>query len=237
MKRIFIAFITLSVCVCTITAKPKDVKKACTLTPASDGRITFVGRTSVNGDNVSFDWSGVYARIDFNGKYVALKAGDTRKDYFNVWLDTPTDSKPDKVIRISSADTTIILFDKADFIAKYGKADRKGTQRHEVIIQKRTEGEQGTATFKSIITEGSVLQAAKLKKRQIEFIGDSYTCGYGTEAHSGEHFTPETENVNYSYAPIVSRYFDADYYIVAHSGMGIARNYNDNVKGYYMPDR
>ena len=36
--------------------------------PAADSRITFVGRTLVTQDgSVSFDWSGVYARISFTG--------------------------------------------------------------------------------------------------------------------------------------------------------------------------
>ena len=35
----------------------------------------------------------------------------------------------------------------------------------------------------------------------------------------------------------MSRYFGADCIWISHSGMGIARNYNDNAKDYYMPER
>lgn len=236
-KIIFVsAAITLALLMSTTTAtaqkfKGRTDKNAFTKTVASDNRITFIGRTQVIGNDVSFDWTGTYARVKFNGLFLSVRVSDTKKDYYNVWLDSSTDKTPDKVISIAGNDTTIVLFGGSDFAAK-------GTLNpHEVIIQKRTEGEQGTTTFHEFITKGAVLQADPLKGRQIEFIGDSYTCGYGTEAQMGEHFKPETENVNYSYAPIVSRYFNADYTIIAHSGIGITRNYNDNGKGYYMPDR
>ena len=71
-----------------------------------------------------------------------------------------------------------------------------------------------------------------MRKRLIEFVGDSYTCGYGTEnSVKDDPFKPETENCNLTYAAIASRYFDADFILVCHSGRGIARNYNDWGKG------
>ena len=73
--------------------------------PAADSRITFVGRTLVSEGNVSFDWSGVYARIAFTGGYLALEAGDTGKDYFNVWIDRDPSAEPDKVTTPVSAST------------------------------------------------------------------------------------------------------------------------------------
>jgi lysophospholipase L1-like esterase len=83
-----------------------------------------------------------------------------------------------------------------------------------------------------------VLQAAGRKDRHIEFIGDSYTCGYGTESASGnDPFLPETENCNLTYAAIAARYFNADFNLVSHSGQGICRNYDDYRPGYNMPDR
>lgn len=206
-------------------------------TPASDSRITFVGRTAVNGDSVSFDWTGIYARVKFEGTYLAVRASDTKRNYYDVWLDAAsTADAPDKTIQTHGKDSLIVLFDESDFKNKYGKKFPKTA--HQVVILKRTEGEQGITTFSSFITHGNLLQADGLKKRQLEFIGDSYTCGYGTEGKSPkERFSPATENANLSYAAIVGRYFDADYSVIAHSGWGISRNYNDNFKGDHMPTR
>ena len=91
MKRI-IALLVLAAVACSAAAREK--------VPASDGRITYVGRTLVTEGTVSFDWSGVYARIAFTGGYLSLEAGDTGKDYFNVWIDRDPSAEPDRVVVI-----------------------------------------------------------------------------------------------------------------------------------------
>lgn len=199
-----------------------------TVTPANDSRITYVARTQANPDNsVSFDWTASQVRIAFSGDYLAVKAGDSRKDYFNVWIDKDPCAEPDKQICISSQDTLIVL---ADGLSK--KAD------HRVTLQKRTEGSQGRCTIKEIHTHGPLLQAEKLKERKIEFVGDSYTCGYGAEnSVASDGFTPETETASKSYAAICARYFGADYLSISHSGMGIARNYGEMRRSDHMPER
>ena len=45
------------------------------------------GRTEVRDGDVSFDWSGVYAIVEFYGNELQLRASDSGKDYFSVWLD------------------------------------------------------------------------------------------------------------------------------------------------------
>ena len=44
------------------------------------------------------------------------------------------------------------------------------------------------------VPTGPLCDAPQAPGRHIEFIGDSHTCGYGTEGNSKEPFTPETEN-------------------------------------------
>ena len=196
--------------------------------PAADARINYVGRTLVTPENaVSFDWSGVYARINFTGGYLALEAGDTGKDYFNVWIDRDPSAEPDQVVVIDR-DTTVVLF---------SQKERK-PQPHRIVIQKRTEAEQGRATFRAFEVDGQILQATGVRERMIEFIGDSYTCGYGSENSVREDpFRPQDENPAKTYADILGRYFGADVLRVAHSGQGIDRNYNDAGRGWHMPQR
>ena len=200
--------------------------------PATDTRITYVGRTAVEGTSVSFDWTATYFRITFSGQSLTMKASDTKRNYYTVWIDSPTSAEPHRVIAVAGNDTVIELVDPT-FLKKSRRAV------HEVIVQKRTEGEQGTTTIHEFTTlKGTFSASTPLAERQLEFIGDSYTCGYGIDAKSRlEKFTPETENASRSYAAIVSRYFGADYVAIAHSGMGIARNYNSKFKNWWMPDR
>lgn len=206
MKRItiFAAFLLLGAAVCS----------AETIT-ASDARTTWIGRTETTADGaVSFDWSATTVRLRFTGTTLTLTCTDTRADWFNLWVDTPQGPQATSAFRVAG-DTTITLF-----------KGRKGT--HEVCIQKRTEGEQGTAVFNSFTTDGSFLDAPKPHSRLIEFIGDSYTCGYGTEAPDRDDpFLPETENPALTYADIVARLFDAEAVHISHSGRGVVRNYDD----------
>ena len=137
---------------------------------ATDSRITYVGRTLVQENSVSFDWSGVYARIAFTGGYLALEAQDSGRDYFNIWIDRDPSAEPDRIV-ILQGDTTLVLFE----------ARERRPLPHRITIQKRTEAEQGCVTFKAFLTDGELLQAEPLKSRVIEVVGDSYTCGYGIE--------------------------------------------------------
>ena len=212
--------------------------------PAADSRVTFVGRTLVENGDVSFDWTGVYFRIAFTGKSLSMRASDikwdtttemaaTRHNYFNVWIDAPMSAEPHRIIEVASMDTIIELIDPV-----YLKKSK--VKVHQVIVQKRTEGEQGKTIIHEFATDakGQFLQAEPIRKRQLEFIGASYDCGYGVDDSSRlAKFTPETENASRSFPAIISRYFDADYVVVAHSGMGAARNYNSKFDGYHMPDR
>ncbi len=194
-----------------------------------DSRITYVGRTETKDHTVSFDWTGTYLRIAFEGTSLKMRCTDTERDYLNLWIDSEMQAEPDSVL-IVEGDTLLTLFatPKRKNKAKY----------HSVIVQKRTEGEQGRLTIKELIINGELLPAEPVRERLIEFIGDSYTCGYGAEnSRSTDHFSPATETAAKTYAAIVSRYFDADYLLVAHSGMGICRNYNSKYSGYYMPQR
>ena len=156
-----------------------------------------------------------------------------RHNYYNVWIDAPMSDEPHRIIEVASTDTLIELIDPA-----YLKSSK--LKEHTVIVQKRTEGEQGKMTIHSFSTDakGTFYQAEPIRKRQLEFIGASYDCGYGVDDTSRlAKFTPETENASRSFCAIISRYFDADYVVVAHSGMGAARNYNSKFDGYHMPDR
>ena len=235
MKLKVMAFMAVAALCSTMATA--TVKTGGTTIKASDSKITYIGRTEVRDGSVSFDWTGVYAKVRFQGNDLNFKVSDTKKNYYNVWIDASMDTTPDKVLTVCGTDTTITIISAEDIKARYGKDKKAAKAPHQVIIQKRTEGEQGTTTIFGFSTDGEFLQADVPKNRIIEYIGDSYTCGYGTESSNKERFKPETENQNLTYACAMARYFDADHIVVAHSGMGIARNYNGNVKGYFMPDR
>lgn len=191
--------------------------------PATDSRITYIGRTARTEDSVSYNWSATTFKVKFTGSNLTVKISATKSDWFNVWVDKAQCAREDARFNVASKDTVITLF-----------AGKKGT--HEVIVERRTEGQEGITTVSSFTTNGKFVQATPLKDRVIEFVGDSYTCGYGTEGLSRtDPWKPETENPALTYADILGRFFDADAIHISHSGRGVARNYGDNTPEETMP--
>ena len=197
---------------------------------ATDSRITFVGRAIENNGSLTFDFPATYFRVAFTGKSLSMRVTDTKRDFYAVWIDCPTSTEPTRVVEVKGCDTIVQLVLPEDL-----KISKK--KEHQVVVQKRTEAGCGKTTVYEFITDGKFVQAQPLKEHQIEFIGDSYTCGYGVEAPSRrDPFTDETENASRTYASIVSRYFDADYMAIAHSGRGICRNAGANIPWEVMTD-
>lgn len=223
MKRnillILLAAVLVSPAAWARAAKYETVK----LDPASP-EILYTGRTMVQDGAVVCNWSGVYAQLKFEGSALKINCRTDRKVMLNVWVDNPMGAEADLVVTVGQKDSSIVL------------ASGLGKGQHKAFIQKRSEGGQGTLFINSYELTGKLLPADPGKERLIEVIGDSYTCGYGTEpSHKNDPFKVETENCNYAYGCIIARYFDADYRLVSHSGIGVARNFNDGGK-YTMVD-
>lgn len=211
MKHIF--ELALSAGILAVALLSENTLSAESTIAGNDKNITFTGRTLQKNKTTQFNWSGVTMIVRFSGTSLSLDADDSKTNYYNVWVDSPVTPVAQRILKLGGKTTL---------------AENLPDGEHTVIVQKRTEGEQGTITIKSLTTDGTFLKAASANERRIEFIGDSYTCGYGTESKSGrEKFKPETENCNQAYACIIGRFFDADVQLVSHSGRGIVRNYDD----------
>ena len=190
-------------------------KPTLTTSSISASPVRVVGRVAkITNGAVAFDWCGVYVDIRFRGSYLALEVSDTGHNYLNLWIDGR--EQPKLATRNNNA--RIILFD-----------DPAAEGEHLIRVQKATEGDLGRITLHSVTTNGTLLATDDLKPaRHIEFYGDSYTCGYGTESNSAnDPFTAETENCCYTYAAMTAEHFGADYTLIAHSGCGLVRNYGD----------
>jgi len=218
MKNLLFAFTLLLICL-SGGAQTKFIS-------ADNKAFRYVGRFDLsNPQEARFDWSGVYIQFNFKGTDCAVKMNDTGHNYYNIFVD----DQPSKTMDVKS-DTTLVI------------ARGLKKKEHKIRIYKRTEGSQGIGSFKGILIseKGEMLAWNEIPTRKIEFIGNSITCGYGTEGKSkSERWSPVTENNYQSYAPIMARAFNADYHIVAHSGMGVVRNYGykEKVSPSAMPAR
>lgn len=183
--------------------------------PAASPAIRYTGRIARAGDgSVSFDWPGVYAELRFTGPELTMRVGDTGHSYYNLTID----GRSAGVVETFGRDSLVRL------------ASGLSEGEHTLRLQKRTEAREGRTTIHAFLAApgGTLLPSEVRRTRHIEFIGDSYTCGYGTESFCAtDRFRADTENCDRAYGCIAARYFDADYTLVSHSGRGLVRNYGD----------
>ncbi len=172
----------------------------------------YSGRFSVSKTEAVADWSGSSIEFRFKGEKLDLLIKSNKNLYLNLFVDS---------IKIK------VLNDLPGNIYTIDSLDKE--KWHTIVIQKRTEGDYGDLRFRGINIYGnSEVKAISPEIRKLEFIGNSITCGYGTEGKSkNEHFKASTENVNKSYAFITGRAFKSQVRTIAHSGLGVVRNYGD----------
>ncbi|TEB42069.1 GDSL family lipase [Flavobacterium circumlabens] len=109
---------------------------------------------------------------------------------------------------------------------------------HNLTIYKNTEAQSGNILFAG--TTAKLTGITSKKKKKIEFIGDSITCGAASDASDvpcdkGEYF--DHHNGYYAYGPVLSRAIGAAYLMSSVSGIGMYRNWNDeNKEEGIMPD-
>ena len=190
--------------------------------PANNGNIQYIGRFDFSDKSKPvFMYSGTAVKTSFTGTSVSIKLlDDSLRNWFTVILDD-----------------SIFSFEANKKDGLYLLAKNLLNKKHNLEITRRTEWHGGNTTFEGfMIDAGKKLLPVAKRKRTIEFIGDSYTCGYGNEGKSREeHFTYATENNYLSYGAIVARALQADYVGICRSGIGMYQGYGGDTK-FAMPD-
>ena len=176
----------------------------------SDPAIEYSGRINRSSEeSVGLNWPGSSIRINFEGASIAVLLQDESGDnYYNVILDN---------------DSIFIL--RPQTIKQYQVlASNLSKGPHTIEIFRRTEWNNGLTNFYGfkINTNAKLLAKSPLKKRKIEFYGDSITAGFAVEDTSGKDLYDSIYTNNYaSYAAITARHFEADYQCVCKSGIGV----------------
>jgi lysophospholipase L1-like esterase len=111
---------------------------------------------------------------------------------------------------------------------------------HVVRLEKQSETQGGSDTFYGFFpADGATpLPAPPPRARQIEFIGDSYTVGYGNTSQTTQCTPAEIHDRTDSqraFGPLAARALGADYRVIAYSGFGMVRNYDGGVPGSSLP--
>jgi lysophospholipase L1-like esterase len=98
---------------------------------------------------------------------------------------------------------------------------------HNLRVEVVSESQSAPTVFGGFFGASAIAQAAA-KRRQIEFVGDSYTVGYGNTSMSRDCTTDQvwlTTDTSQGFAVRTAKRLGADYQVNAISGRGIVRNY------------
>ena len=207
MKKIIQLAITALLCTSACTQD-----KHATFVKADDNNIEYIGRYDfTNKQKPVFMYSGSEIRTSFTGTSIQLHLkDDSLRNWFTVKLDD-----------------SLFMFKSNKPEGIYLLANNLTNTEHSIEISRRTEWSAGNTVFEGFTLDaGKKLLPIKKRKRSIEFIGDSYTCGYGNEGKSNEeHFDYATENNYLSYGAVVARKLEADYIGICRSGIGMVQGY------------
>lgn len=218
MKRRLILFLFLICCCHSFTMAEKLVLKEC----------SFLGRVdNAYKGKVIFSYPGVSVKLKFKGSSkISVLMADTlrsipeQSNYFYLFIDGKLKGK----IQPSTQMQPIVL------------ADGLSKSEHTVELIKLTESQVGTTIFNGFLLDvrSKVLKSDYSADLNVEFIGNSITCGYGNEVAS---FPPKSgfESINqnnyFAWGAIVARKLSANYQCVAYSGRGLRRNFSGDSLG------
>jgi lysophospholipase L1-like esterase len=199
--------------------------------PADDSGILYSGRIDFSDQKKpSFCHSGVSIKTIFNGSFIGMvledftEGGERTTNYYTIIVD----GKVTQTLATEPGKHTYTL------------ASELSKGKHTLEIFKRTECAVGKSTFYGFRGKpGFAIEKSLVRKHRMEFIGDSFTCGYGNEAsiaappkgNPNTGFHSKNENHYLSFSSIVSRNLNTEYRCIAYSGRGMYRNNSGNHEG------
>lgn len=179
------------------------------------------GRVIVEPDGgLSFGWPGVYFEGWFSGTAVRVRF-ETDTEFMRLLVD----GREHQVFRAGGPMDVLV--------------DDLPPGEHLIRLEKMTESQVGGGHFIGFFPVGATTPLPpRPRARQIEFIGDSWTVGYGNTSPSRTCTVQEVHDLTdtqQAFGPVTARRFDADYRVNAWSGFGMVRNYDGGVRDLNLP--
>lgn len=184
--------------------------------PANHPDISYMGRIHWDEQGHGlFNYPGTTALLRFEGTALDMETSPG-SGKFIVEIDN---GQPQQIVYTPTDSLLTIARNLPDTI-------------HTARITYAIEGYEFNPQFRSFTVDGKILPANEKHDLKIEFIGNSITCGYGIEDDNKDNgFSYDTENHTLTYAYQAARELNADFNVVARSGIGIYRNYGSPVEG------
>ncbi len=168
--------------------------------------------TSFQTHGFRHQWPATYATANFDGAGVIIVFNDAINRY-----SISFDNAEEPAFIVTQPGNKAVHID--------GLGPRKHTVRLDKITESLSEATEIRGFF--MPAGGKSLAPPPKSIRRIEFIGDSDTVGYGNTSPSrdcqGDSVFYHTNTLK-SFGPRVARDFNADYHVIASSGIGLIRN-------------
>lgn len=219
-QKLFFELSCAAFLVTSVHAAQLTVNKVSTLPALSPLSMSIGGRMLISpsvvanhfgGMDYTYQWPGSYFRAAFEGSRV----------FFRV-------VKGDEILHVvvDGQPAEPLVKPETGMYAIEGLSNGK----HEISIFVATELHTAPNTFGGFaIPSGGKALKPPQRNRQIEFIGDSHTVGYGDLSATRECTSAEvwdnTDDTK-AFGPVTANHYHADYQINAISGRGVVRNYN-----------
>lgn len=203
LTRFLIAFISLAFT--SLSVQSAELQQL----PTHTSSRVLVTTDDSGNKAYEYSWPAIYFETAFNGDSLTVRFDDDQNN-FQLIIDNQTP-------------VTINKPGKQDYVVP-----NLTPGKHQVRLEKISETQSSTGRFLGFYSDDKPAKLPK-RKRQIEFIGDSFTVGYGNTSSSRECTNEElfnTTNSQLAFGPLTAKHFNADYQINASSGFGIVRNYN-----------
>ena len=184
---------------------------------AVDASVACAGRFLQEGDSLVLSFPGTEVRVRFRGSAIAMHGAVTSGEG---WFNLRVDDAPKPRIDLVGGPFDRILAEGLDPEAG-----------HEIRLVRRNEAWQGVLRLDAFALPegGEFLEAPEPRARRIMCLGDSITCGQGTEflppyAPAGN----STANAELTYGWQLAKAFDADVHVVSYGGKGVIRTWEGN---------
>ncbi|MES2556533.1 MAG: SGNH/GDSL hydrolase family protein [Bacteroidota bacterium] len=174
-----------------------------------------IGRVDTTHQQFARCWApGTAIEVGFTGTFCEIEIQDeVRFGTCHNYIEVVIDDLPPQRIQLKAERNVILI------------ADNLPDTKHTLLICKNTEAAIGYIEFVGISCASVFPLPAK--KRSIEFIGDSITCGNGcddSQTTCGEGIWYDQHNAYLSFGCVLSRRLEADWELTAVSGIGMTRS-------------
>lgn len=190
------------------------------------GKLETLGRTYLTEDKELYcNWTCSGVRLAFCGTALAveMKALPGFEQELNPMTAAfgTRELLPWAAVFLDGAEEPYLTFEVKKQAQFYPVFQCEQPESHVITLRKLTENAKGKLCLTAFLADGEIGKPpAGMKKSRIEFVGDSITCGFGNMVNDPGHpFYTQDENGWMSHAAVAARLLDAEFSIVACSGI------------------